>query len=207
MKKTILLVILVILAIALAGCAKKEASKYAKPSETIQETTVGEEKKSQKVESSESKFEEIKKNIVPNVVKVVKEGNETKEYIDITCEKFYELFGRPEGLTSVQRDALDDYFEKYYKERYVVWTCEVKDVKCINNLCRLYLKCRGVSEYRMEIWADFYGENLKSQREKLLRLNEGDLVTVEGKFSDKRSTDAVAFLGELVVVLSNCKLR
>ena len=189
MKKTILLVILVILAVALAGCAKKE------------ETTVGEEKK------SESKFEEIKKNIVPNVVKVVEEGNVTKEYIDTTCKKFYELFGRPEGLTSAQRDALDEYFEKYYEGKYVVWTCEVKDVKCSNNFCRLYLKCRGVSEHRMEIWAEFNGKELEGLREKLLELNEGDLVTVEGKLSDKRSTDAVAFLGELVVELSDCKLR
>jgi len=42
MKKTIPFVILVMLAVALAGCAKKEAPKYANPSETVEETKVSE---------------------------------------------------------------------------------------------------------------------------------------------------------------------
>ncbi|WP_457549048.1 hypothetical protein [Archaeoglobus sp.] len=82
MKKTTLLVTLVILAIALAGCAKKEAPKYAKPFKTIQETTV-----------SEQQLELLKKVTHASIMVFTKNWDEDAEddglavYIDLKDEK------------------------------------------------------------------------------------------------------------------------
>lgn len=93
-----------------------------------------------------------------------------KEYVNVSFEDFDELFGMRSKLTDYQKNEL---FEREYKGKYVVWTCELVEVSKAGDEARF--RCKA-STWTWDLIVKFRSD----QKEKLLKYQKGDVVTIEG---------------------------
>ncbi len=111
--------------------------------------------------------------IVAIVAPPVEQGSTQKvekEYVNISFEDFDELFGAGSKLTDYQKK---EFFEREYKGKYVIWTCELVEVSENGDEARF--RCKPSTW----IW-DLIVEFRSDQKEKLLKYQKGDVVTIEG---------------------------
>lgn len=95
-----------------------------------------------------------------------------KEYVNISFEEFDELFGAGSKLTDYQKKEL---FEREYKGKYVIWSCELVDVSEDGD--EAHFRCKP-STWTRDLIVKFRSD----QKEKLLKYQKGDIVTIEGMF-------------------------
>ncbi|MDK2795561.1 MAG: hypothetical protein PWQ22_1627 [Archaeoglobaceae archaeon] len=93
-----------------------------------------------------------------------------KEYVNVSFEDFDELFGLRSKLTDYQKKEL---FEREYKGKYVVWSCELVEVSEDGSEARF--RCKP-STWTWDLIVKFRSD----QKGKLLKYQKGDIVTVEG---------------------------
>ena len=93
-----------------------------------------------------------------------------KKYVNTSFEEFDELFGARSKLTDYQKKEL---FKKEYKGKYVIWTCELVEVSEDGDEARF--RCKP-STWTWDLIVKFRND----EKEKLLRYQKGDIVTIEG---------------------------
>jgi len=91
--------------------------------------------------------------------------------VDISFEEFDRLFGMNSKLTDYQKKRL---FDRDFKGKYVIWTCELVEVSEDGE--DITLKCKSSTLF----W-DLNVKLREDQKDKLLKYQIGDSITVEGK--------------------------